>query len=235
MKKYDILEVYNFTKSNVLLAGYDVEIEWQKDVLKKCLIESDFYREMAWVVLNSGFRESIIRKKFSKFSYAFFDWQDSDLILLNEEFCKQSALQIFGSRAKVNAILKNIKQIKQEGFETFKARMYLDPIHVLSELAFIGNITSYHLAKNVGIDISKPDRHLVRVAQLFGYKNVDEFCAVISSLTGDPVAVVDIVLWRFAEKNTDYLKLLSTFLNPQPSKLFSKAIEAQTDNDQFAY
>ena len=61
-----------------------------------------------------------------------------------------------------------------------------------------GPITSVHLSKNIGLPLAKPDRHLVRLANDFGYESAEELCEQISSLVGDSVAVVDVVLWRYA-------------------------------------
>jgi hypothetical protein len=49
------------------------------------------------------------------------------------------------------------------------------------------------------------DRHLTRLASHAGYNDVQLFYRDISSQTGDSVPVVDIVLWRFATINENYL------------------------------
>ena len=61
------------------------------------------------------------------------------------------------------------------------------------------------MAKNIGIQVAKPDRHLVRMAKAAGYSDVQLFCRTISQLSGDSIPVVDIVLWRFATIEKDYL------------------------------
>jgi hypothetical protein len=73
-----------------------------------------------------------------------------------------------------------------------------DPEPFLRSLPYIGPVTWRHLAKNLGAPVAKADRHLVRLAAATGRRDVDGMCAEISDWVGEPVAVVDIVLWRWA-------------------------------------
>ena len=61
--------------------------------------------------------------------------------------------------------------------------------------------------------VAKPDRHLTRIANRAGYTEVQKFCIEISRLSGDSIPVVDIVLWRFATIESDYLNVLSAVNN----------------------
>lgn len=76
-----------------------------------------------------------------------------------------------------------------------------DVLKILDELPWIGPITKYHLAKNLGFQVAKPDRHLVRIAKHFGYRDVQVMCAEIGNSTGDSIPVVDLILWRYANLN----------------------------------
>lgn len=66
----------------------------------------------------------------------------------------------------------------------------------LGTLPWIGKITKWHLARNMGIDVAKPDRHLVRLCEEFGFKDVQKMCGFISKRTGDRIGLVDVILWR---------------------------------------
>ena len=73
------------------------------------------------------------------------------------------------------------------------------PLEALRRFDYIGEVTVYHLAKNLGVDVAKPDRHLVRLANAHGYSNPHHFCAAVSAATGLRVHAVDSILWRIAE------------------------------------
>jgi len=81
----------------------------------------------------------------------------------------------------------------------------IDPINALQQFPYIGPATSYHVAKNIGFPVAKPDRHLCRFAELSGYQNPSDLCQALAEYIGDPIAVVDIVLWRFATLQHDYM------------------------------
>lgn len=169
------------------------------------MTETLLLREAAWVILSTGMREAVVRSKFPNVSRAFLEWRSARQIAQQAEHCKSKAFPHFGHKAKLNAIVSVAQMISRRGFEDLKCEIQQDPLSVLCRFPFIGPVTSYHLAKNLGLSVAKPDRHVSRIAQLFGYENVQEFCHIISSFTGDPVEVVDIVLWRFATiDGTDY-------------------------------
>ena len=68
--------------------------------------------------------------------------------------------------------------------------------------------TSYHFAKNLGIDVVKPDRHLLRISKKLGFKSPYDFCSEISHQSGDKISVIDLIFWRFANMNKNYLNEL---------------------------
>jgi hypothetical protein len=102
---------------------------------------------------------------------------------------------------KLHAITYTAGFIHSVGFEELKVNLIDDFFGLAPTLPFIGSITARHLAKNLGIDAAKPDRHLARLAVQFGYGSVDEMCSTISDVTGDSLSVTDIVLWRFEERS----------------------------------
>lgn len=84
------------------------------------------------------------------------------------------------------------------GFAQVKANIIADPIKELQIFSFIGPITSWHLAKNLGLQIAKPDRHLIKFASRVGYgEDVQGLCTNIANVSGEPVNVVDLILWRY--------------------------------------
>lgn len=179
-------------------AGYAWEIEWQKSRRFGHFDEPEFLREAAWVVLNSGFRESVIRKKFSYISLCFCDWESAKEITAHQKQCIATAFAAFRSERKLNAIARIAEIIDDIGFEPFRSQVWSDPIQTLRKLPFIGPITSWHLAKNLGVDVAKNDRHLERLAKHCGYFDAQALCDFLADRTGETRAVVDLILWRSA-------------------------------------
>lgn len=170
---------YAKAATEIAEAGYG----WEQDYVWKIksLEQQDpetFLVEYIWVVLNgSGLREQVVRKIFDKFM------ENRDLNTLK-------------NRKRREAIAKAIACYTKWFAELQKAE---DKIAYLDSLPFIGPITKYHLARNIGIDTVKPDRHLVKFASKFGYSSPMEMCLEIQREIGNPpLGVIDVVLWRWA-------------------------------------
>jgi hypothetical protein len=201
---------YQFARSIVIDEGFHAEILWQSRLCLDDLTESTFLREIAWVILTCGMKESIIRNRFDAISNCFFNWSSAEIITQNRMRCATSALKIFNNSSKISAIIASALIVDRMGFDELKQKIKTDPIETLREFEYIGPVTVYHLAKNIGLPVAKPDRHLIRIAQMEKYQDVQTFCTDLSKISGDSISVVDIVLWRFATIEHDYLKVLSS-------------------------
>ena len=69
---------------------------------------------------------------------------------------------------------------------------------------------AFHFAKNIGLDVVKPDRHLLRIASILGYNCPHKLCFDILELTNERISVVDLVFWRYEVTNKNYLRFFKT-------------------------
>ncbi len=189
---------YHMAKEHVLAGGFAAEVSWQRERDFGAFSETDLLREAAWVILCSGFRESVVRRCFDFISLCFCDWESASRICSSATQCRTTALAGFGNSKKIDAILATSALVNKVGFPQLKGSILRDPIRSVQTLPFIGPITAFHLAKNLGYNTAKPDRHLVRVAAALGYSDAHLLCSSISVATGDPIQVVDLVLWRYS-------------------------------------
>jgi len=175
-------EQYIDLKEFVIGEGYAHEVDWSESLVE-CNCDLNFFEEAGWVICNSGMKNQVAK----------IIW---DRII--KSFVNQTPIEdAFGHKGKTDAILHIWKNRK-----TLLAR-YLaqkDNEYRLAELEkipYIGKITKYHLAKNLGMDVCKPDRHLVRIAEKL--ETIPEkLCQKLSDATGDRIATVDYVIWRAA-------------------------------------
>lgn len=171
---------YMDIKQCLIEDGYADEIDWQTNI-EPVTDATVFRNEAIWVILNSGMREQIARIIHERIWHAY---RNGDNIS-----------DVFGHKGKVSAI----KHILKNYYSIFDGYINSDDkIEYLQEIPYIGTITKYHLAKNLGHDCVKPDRHLVRIAKNYGFSDCNALCSYLSSETGDKVSVIDIVLWRAA-------------------------------------
>lgn len=175
----DLLNKIHFQvlQQKLIYMGYGGEIDWQRN-LQECDNYVTFIDEAIWVILNSGMKEQIARQISNRIKAALIEGRDIS--------------EVFGHKGKVAAI----KLLLHKGHELFAEYCKSEnKIEYLKTIPFIGNITCYHLAKNLGHDCVKPDRHLVRVANKYNL-TPDELCETISKETGEKKCVIDIIIWR---------------------------------------
>lgn len=166
-------------KRALIEAGYAGDIDWCEDV-RECESAEAFAREHAFVVCNSGMKAQVAVGIFRKVWEALTTGGD--------------VRAVYGHPGKAWAVAF-VYENREQFFEEYKAAE--DKLAYLVTLPWIGDITKYHLAKNFGVDVAKPDRHLVRVAGEYG-TTYDELCRRLSEEVGDRIGTVDYVIWRAA-------------------------------------
>ncbi|TIR86905.1 MAG: hypothetical protein E5X04_00440, partial [Mesorhizobium sp.] len=139
---------------------------------------SDFASEAIFVICNSGMKNTVARGIYKRVMEAI-DRGDS----------ASTAFRHTGKAAAIDAIWKDR--------HTLLGRYLVAPdkVEFCASLPWIGNITKYHLAKNFGADVAKPDVHLQRLADREGC-TAQALCERLAKLTGYRAATVDVVLWR---------------------------------------
>lgn len=187
---------------------YARELEWQHSVATRGISEQRFLSEYAWVVLNAGFRESVARRLFPGISSAFLHWI-AESISEQRDMVLQAGLKVFNNRRKIECILEGCVLVSMHGMEWIEAAVNDRDFDALCQMPYIGPITCRHLAKNLGAQCCKHDRHLARLAHGLGFESPDLMCDIISEETGDPVGVVDYVLWRGSAFGHDALVKLA--------------------------
>jgi len=169
---------YRELRAAVIEAGYEHDIDWAQTV-KAPATPADFAREVIWVILCSGMKEQVAR------------------IIQSRVWATITA----GNPVKGNVLGKSgkavaIDTIWRDRYELFVAfQMASDKVEFAHSLPWVGNVTKWHVAKNLGVDCAKPDIHLERVAS--HYQTTPEaLCADLAAASGDRIATVDVVIWR---------------------------------------
>ena len=193
------VELFYEAEKLVRERGFGWEVDWCDS--RPCFDEfeaKDFLGEYAWVILNAGMSNQVIRSKWSQISDAFFQF-DVKKIVENEQEALKKAIVAFGNKKKMFAIVHVAEEISGTKYLDFAEQVKRNPTAFLQTLPYIGNITKYHLARNLGFDFIKPDRHLVKLANKYGM-NPFTFCELIHRETGRRLGTIDVILWRFCEQ-----------------------------------
>lgn len=190
----DIVEFYSQAKQYVIQNGF----QWELDIVEKRKFADqypdDFLREYVYVVCNSGMKNQIAEKIFQR-------WWKFGYKSIGHPGKREAVKQAEKNKNKIfNDLPCNCITVKIPISET---------LEYLESLPWIGKITKYHLARNIGLDVAKPDRHLVRIADHLGYSDIQQMCKKVSEYFGDRIGTVDVVLWRYCNLNPDYLSELN--------------------------
>ena len=154
------------------------DIEWSEG-LKSPANADEFALEIIFVICNSGMKNTVARGIYDRCVSA---------LIAGRPITKN----VFGHKGKVDAI-KTIWNRRERLFREFLDAD--DKLAFAKALPWIGPITCYHVAKNFGADVAKPDVHLQRLADQHGC-TVQELCADLAKQLGLRVCTVDTVLWR---------------------------------------
>ena len=200
---------YFFAKNYVINKGFASEIDWQEKIKYEEITEQQFLHEISWVIIASGLNDAVVRKIFPAIKESMFGFKNSKLIIDNKRKCLKSSLKVFNHKGKIQAILYAADYISTNTFKKVKAQILNEGIAFLQTFPYLGKATSFHLAKNIGIEVAKPDRHLVRISNALGFKNPNDLCGIIANKVNERISTIDIVLWRYATLDKKYLQKIS--------------------------
>ena len=97
-------------------------------------------------------------------------------------------------------MMDSLMEVEESSYEWWpKFRQdHLSSPELLQDLPFIGPVTRYHLARNIGLlECVKPDLHLVRMADHWGYPDCISMCEDVRP-DGMPLGIVDLIFWYAA-------------------------------------
>ena len=182
----DIEMFYYKAYDYVLKEGYGHESEWCRNVYFANMTKEDFQWEYVFAVLSSsGLQNQIVQKNFNKFCDAYHNGENAYDTVKNGRQ-KIAIMHVWANLDKIFEMLQS-QPTDEEKIE------YLDT------LPQIGPKAKKHLARNLGIDCVKPDRHMERLAERFGYESPDAMCLDIQRKlpVKERSGVIDVVLWRY--------------------------------------
>jgi hypothetical protein len=169
----------------------------------------DFAFECFYVVCVAGFKQDYAKVLCNKII---------DFINKSPIFEVDDLLKIYKNKNKCNAIQKIWNSRVEYRNKFYNLSDINEKIEFLGTLPYIGNITKYHLARNLGLDFVKYDIWIQRLGvALYGnreyYDKIDNkkllpeikyFCDLmfgkLNEITGEKVGFIDVVLWRACQK-----------------------------------
>ncbi|TXT54420.1 MAG: hypothetical protein BAJALOKI1v1_2180001 [Promethearchaeota archaeon] len=198
-KKNDkVQKVYQYAKLIVFEGGYKEQINYLRDLIEnkpyKTISIKEFFKQYIWVVFTCGFKADYVRKHWTAIKKMCCDFD----VKKTTEFSADELLKLspIKNKKKINAIEQSCKIIDEvfvNNVQEIKCKK--DAQTLLKKLPFIGEITVYHIMRNIGIDCFKPDRHIVHITKELSISKKDLF-EILCSTHREYMGVIDYILWR---------------------------------------
>lgn len=189
---------------------YEKEIDAIASVKFDDIAEDFFFREYIWVVHATGFSAKVVGtfmpRLLEAYGFRTSTWcgtQEYELVL-------EKVRYVVNNPPKIKAVWTVAKMVQEEigsgkiTWDAYKEKFLSTP-EKLTQLPYIGKVTCFHLARNLGLlESVKPDLHLVRMAKHWNFVDCIKMCEAMRDHhqleTGIklPLGIVDLILWYSA-------------------------------------
>lgn len=158
-------------------AGHQADSAWSEALVPPRTADA-FAEAAVYVIVNSGMKYTVAQRIYQR--------------CLAKLRNGKKVRRAFGHPGKAKAI-DRIWSRREALFREYQQAE--DKLEFCSWLPWVGPVTKYHLAKDLGVDVAKPDVHLARLARR-DRTTVERMCRRLAGLTGYRVATIDTILWR---------------------------------------
>ena len=177
-KLYAINDVFLGAIERLRMLGFaDSDISWAEGAGPPENAEV-FACEAIFVICNSGMKNTVARQIYSRV-----------IASLKRGESARAAFGHVGKSAAIDTIWRDQERL----FAAYCSAE--DKIAFCETLPWIGAITKFHLAKNFGVDVAKPDVHLARLGIAVG-ETPQALCERLGAAYGYKARTVDLLLWR---------------------------------------
>lgn len=216
--------------------AFDSKFNRFKTYENRVLNDNEYFRILVDVIFYSGFRASTVSKYLETIHQHFPDIQtvraySSDKI---GNICHDP--KMIKNRAKIEAVCHNAKTfeklIKKHGsFKNFvrsfgdmsdDKNLFKFKDALQKNFAFLGGITVYHFMMDIGLNVLKPDRVMMRIFSRLGLiSNEKDFKGAVlmgrafSKATGLPIRYIDVIFVMYGQLNQEMITSICTEENPK--------------------
>lgn len=226
LKKHSLYDSINFKK----------HFDPFKDYKNQTLNDNDYFHILVKVIFYSGFKAAVVDQIVDKIISTF---EDFHRVAMFTDKDIQTIIQkgeIIGNKKKIEGVVENAKAFLKllKSFSSFKA--YLDSFDahqsdtnlfrlksdLQSRFSYLGPITVFHFLTDVGFNVLKPDRVIMRIFSRLGmiltendFTNAIMVGRKLSEATGYPIRYIDIILVSYGQLDLPKLTSICTTINPK--------------------
>lgn len=211
MNRAAILELYDAARA----LAEDREgptLKYFERLRPEAVDQVDFLREVVFVIYCSGFREATLRAKWPEIVRALRGLHQTRRVLEDQIQVRRDLLRVFASKRKAEAAISAVRIVDRLGWPAIRREAIAGGPHYFERFPMVGPVTCYHVARNIGLDVVKPDRHLVRIASALGAASPLELCELCGLARGHRIGAVDFAWWVWAALTPGYLMVIDRTL-----------------------
>jgi hypothetical protein len=193
----------------------------------KIFTSDEFAREVFYVICVAGFKQTTAKNMCRKVI---------EYINVNKDPKFEELINIYGNVNKVNAIIKVWNSRVKLHEEFYKLSTPEEKLNFLAQLPHIGDITKYHIARNLGINFVKYDIWIQRLGvALYGNMEyaekvsnsklnpqIKEMCDKmffdLEMQINEKTGYIDVVLWKACQQGLFIIEKDKVFFNPEKLK-----------------
>jgi hypothetical protein len=185
---------------------YAEEMDQIASVKHELVDTTFFFREYTWVVHATGFSAKAVGKFMPRLVEAYGPYNELAERSLDDATGRVKVVCNNPQKIKaVHATSRLLRDgIKHHGWEKFRKDKLSTP-DMLKELPYIGPVTCFHIARNIGLlDCVKPDLHLIRLAEHWKFPDCVTMCKAMGEshhkVTGESIrlGIIDLIVWYSA-------------------------------------
>jgi len=224
------------THSDYSEKEFEEKFEAFKNFKNRIMRNNDYYRLLVDIIFYSGFRAATVDKYLERIRVHFPDYQVVSNYSLDEIEKIKNDPNMIRNKLKIDACVKNAKKVAEivdrygsiDGYiESFYPNSSEEALYRLkrsleSKFSFLGGVTSYHFMTDIGLDVLKPDRVILRIFKRLGLieSEKDLLGAVkigraFSRATNLPIRFIDIIFVSYGQLNQEKLKCICAEKNPK--------------------
>lgn len=205
----------------------------------KAMSDNEYYQLLVDIIFYSGFRAATVEKYLERIHTHFPNYQIVSNYTLDEIEIVKNDSQMIRNRAKIDACVKNAKKVAEIVKKYGSVKDYIESFNpdlndealkqfkknLEKNFSFIGGITSYHFMTDIGLNVLKPDRVILRIFKRLGLIEDDNDLLgavkagrAFSKATQMPIRFIDIIFVSYGQLNLDRIECICSEKNPKCEK-----------------
>lgn len=215
---------------------FEEEFEEYKHYKNRVMSDNDYYQSIVDVIFYSGFKAATVEKYLGRIHEHFSDYKTVSKYFPEKIAEIKDDPKMLKNKSKIDACVRNAKKVEEIVGEYGSMKAYMDSFEpnvndealykfknsIEREFDYLGDVTSYHFMTDIGLNVLKPDRVILRIFNRLGLiENEKDLIGAVkagrafSEATGLPIRFIDIIFVLYGQLNQEMFDCICSEKNPK--------------------